>query len=65
MDFIYGGTNPSNQVLCRVLCKENFQVEELRVMNKDQEGQPLKFGPTLNIYQATIIIILITMVHVY
>ena len=26
------------------LCKENFQVEELRVINKDQEGQPLKLG---------------------
>ena len=24
--------------------KRIFQVEELRVMNKDQEGQPLKFG---------------------
>ena len=43
-DLIYGDTNPSNQVLCWVLCKENFQVEELRVMNKDQEGQPLKLG---------------------
>ena len=39
-DLIYGDTNPSNQVLC----EENFQVEELRVINKDQEGQPLKLG---------------------
>ena len=43
-DFIYGDTNPSNQVLRWVLCEENFQVEELRVMNKDHEGQTLKFG---------------------
>ena len=44
VDLIYEGTNPSNQVLCWVLCKENFQMEELRVMNKDQEGQKLKLG---------------------
>ena len=25
-------------------CVKNFQVEELRVMNKDQEGQKLKLG---------------------
>ena len=43
-DFIYGDTNPSNQILWWVLCKENFQVEELRVMNNDQEGQTLKLG---------------------
>ena len=43
-DFIYGDTNPSNQVLWWVLCEENCQVEELRVMNKDQEGQTLKLG---------------------
>ena len=44
VDLIYGDTNPSNQVLWWVLCKENFQVEELRVMNNDQEGQTLKIG---------------------
>ena len=26
------------------MCEENFQVEELRVINKDQEGQTLKLG---------------------
>ena len=43
-DLIYGDTNPSNQVLWWVMCEENFQVEELRVINKDQEGQTLKLG---------------------
>ena len=43
-DLIYGDTNPSNQVLWWVLCEENIQVEELRVINKDQEGQPFKLG---------------------
>jgi hypothetical protein len=38
LGFNYGGTNHSNQVLC----EKNFQVEELRVMNEDQEGQTLK-----------------------
>ena len=28
-------------------CVKNFQVEELRVMNKDQEGQTFKLGDVL------------------
>ena len=42
VDLIYEGTNPSIKFYDELCVKRTFQVEELRVINKDQEGQTLK-----------------------
>ena len=43
-DLIYGDTNSLIKFYDELCVKRTFQVEELRVINKDQEGQTLKLG---------------------